>query len=489
MVNETGQPEPLEITFVKGTDVGRSRDHNEDYLDAFSPPDPAQRSQKGDLFIVADGMGGHQAGDVASQTAVSVISREYYADPGTDVRAALIGAIRTANAYIHQEAEQSPSHAGMGTTVVAAVIRGRELYLANVGDSRAYMMRQGKVSQATRDHSFVAEQVRAGMLTLEEARAHPQRNVITRALGSRPDVKVDTYSGELQPGDVLLMCTDGLSEYVHEEDMQAVLTQHPPEEAVPRLIALANSRGGADNISTLVIQAGPRPTPVRTQPLTSPAQPLAAAPCKRRVWPWVLGIVLSLALVAALVVGGLIYVPRLLHREEATATPGETPQATAVPTTASEATAPATPLATVTPIPTEVGTDAPTVGFNSWKPADGATVPPGPVTFSWELTGLVALGNEYGNVVVQTEDQELCQTSQQNSCQAVLEAGDYTWWIEFILGGRKLAETTPRELHVQADVTGVLTPTLELTASSTVTSSSTGINGSATLTVTETVAP
>ncbi len=459
-MNDTGQPERLEITFVKGTDVGRARDHNEDYLDAFSPPDPTQRRQKGDLFIVADGMGGHQAGDVASQTAVNVISHEYYANPDTDVRAALTSAIKKANAFIYQEAEQDPSRAGMGTTVVAAVIRGRELYLANVGDSRAYLMRGNKVQQATRDHSFVAEQVRAGLLTVDEARAHPQRNVITRALGSRPEVKVDTYSGELQAGDVLLLCTDGLSEYVHEDDMQTILGQYPPEEAVPRMIALANSRGGSDNISTIVIQVGPRPLPVRTQPLTAPTQPIAAPPRPRRLWPWALGIVLGLGLVTVLAAGVLALFPRILRSSQPTETPMPTPEATLAPTEAPSPTVPPT----VTPSPTPVITGTPPVSFDLWKPDDGATVAPGPVMFSWRLSGLTALGN----VVVRTEARELCQAAQGDSCEVPLEQGDYTWWLEFRLNGVKIGETSQRVLHVVATETATVTSTVEITPTGTI---------------------
>ena len=471
-MNDTGQPERLEITFVKGTDVGRARDHNEDYLDAFSPPDPAQRSQKGDLFIVADGMGGHQAGDVASQTAVNVISHEYYANPELDVRAALTSAIKKANAFIYQEAEQDLSRAGMGTTVVAAVIRGRELYLANVGDSRAYLMRGGKVVQATRDHSFVAEQVRAGLLTLEEARAHPQRNVITRALGSRPEVKVDTYSGELQAGDVLLLCTDGLSEYVHEDDMQTILGQYPPEEAVPRLIALANSRGGSDNISTIVIQVGPRPLPTRTQPLASPTQPIAAPPRRRRLWPWVLGVALGLGIVGALAAGGLLLLPAVLRPEQPTAVPVVTSPPTAAPT---EAPTPSVPP-TVTPMPTAAITGTPAVFFDQWQPEDGATVPPGPVTFSWRVSGLTALSN----VVVRTETQPLCQGAPVDSCEATLAEGDYTWWLEFWVSDFKVRETERRVLHVTTAIaeTGTVTPTLELAPTGTPTATISAETGS-----------
>lgn len=450
-MNEKAQPEQLEIIFAKGTDIGRTRNHNEDYLDAFSPPDPVQRQQKGDLFIVADGMGGHQAGDIASQTAVTIISHEYYADPNTDVQASLTSAIEKANAYIYQDAAQNINRAGMGTTVVAAVIRGRELYLANVGDSRAYLMRQGKVTQVTRDHSFVAEQVRAGLLTLEQARAHPQRNVITRALGSRPEVQVDTYAYELQPGDMLLLCTDGLSEYVREDDLLTILSQYSPEEAVPRLIALANRRGGADNISAIVIQAGPRPGPARTQPLTAPTQRIAVQPRRRPIWPWALGIMLGAALAVGLILGGIVVLPPLLRRMQATASPEIAPSpVTSTPESSSSApsqTATVTP--TVNPAPTPI-----TVDF--WEPADGAIVPPGPVEFRWRVPGL----SPFTHIVVQSRSMEFCRTTQQ-SCQVILTTeGDYTWWIELIVNGVKVYETPPRVLHVRSSAESpAITPT------------------------------
>jgi serine/threonine protein phosphatase PrpC len=441
MVNENAQPEQLPITFAKGSDVGRARDHNEDYVDAFSPPDPAQRRQKGDLFIVADGMGGHQAGDVASRSAVQVVSHEYYADP-------------EANTYIYEEAQQTASRAGMGTTVVAAVIRGKELLLANVGDSRGYMMRDGKVSQATRDHSFVADQVRAGLLTPEEARAHPQRNVITRALGSRPEVKVDTYGGELQSGDVLLLCSDGLSEYVHEEDMLPVLSHYPPDEAVPRLIALANNRGGSDNVSTIIIQLGRRPKVAATQPMAPAVPPAQPAP-RRRVLPWVIGIGAFLTLAVVALVAGLVIVPWFLGRQQS-ATPTLAPSPTSELTT--------TPPPSATPLPTEPPpTATPAFSLSGLQPADGAVVEPGEVIFSWGP----ANWTDRFTAAVRTDGQKLCDTVDENQCQAILPEGNYTWWIEVAVEGQKVYESGPYNLTVQSSTT--MTPTVTVTSTQTLT--------------------
>jgi len=460
MVHESAPPEPVQITFAKGTDVGRSRDHNEDYVEAFSPQDPAQRQQKGDLFVVADGMGGHQAGDVASQSAVRVFSHEYYADPDTDIRGSLIRAIKKANAYIYQQAQQMPSRAGMGTTIVAAVIRGQELHLANVGDSRAYLMRQGKVSQVTRDHSFVAEQVRAGVLTPEEARSHPQRNVITRALGSKPEVKVDTYSGQLQAGDTLLLCSDGLSEYIHEEDMLTVLSQYPVEEAIQRMIAMANERGGSDNISVLVVQAtSPASvlTTVKSAPVTQPAAQSAATSARRRsLLPWIVGGA-GIALVAALVlVAGIIFLPSFLGGKE-TPTPTVTPPPTNTLT--------ATPQPTATARPAESApTAAPAQALQLEQPEDGASLPLGRVTFSWKPAELA----KAVTFVVRTEAGELCSVKGEVSCDADLQPDDYTWWVEVVVNGEGVLKSDSRTLHVYtpATPTGTSAPTLLPTSAS-----------------------
>ena len=445
MASENAQPEPIRITFAKGTDVGQSRDHNEDYLDAFRPPDPAERRQKGDLFIVADGMGGHQAGDVASESAVRVVSHEYYADPDLNVRGSLVRAIKKANAYIRQQAQQAATRVGMGTTIVSAVVRGQELYLANVGDSRAYLMRQGKISQVTNDHSFVAEQVRAGILTLEEARSHPQRNVITRALGSKPEVKVDTYRGELQPGDTLLLCTDGLSEYVHEEDMLLVLGQYSPEEAISRLIAMANERGGTDNISTIVIRATPPAGAAASQP-TVPSMRAAAAPArKRRSWAWIVGIaVIAMIAVVVLAAGVLFVAPRILGGRD---TP--TPSPTVAPSPRPSPTATVPP--TSTPKPTKIEPTA-TLQFelSQLVPPDGAIHPVGFVTFTWRLRDAPTRPATFA---VKSDVGELCNVDQQESCQVDLGEGNYRWWVEVLVDGEKVYETDPRVLHIRVSST------------------------------------
>lgn len=452
MPNGNAQNESIRIIFAKGTDVGRQRGHNEDYVDVFNPPDPAQRRQKGQLFIVADGMGGHQAGEVASKAAVQTISHEYYADPDPNVAAALVRSVQKANAAIHQQAQETLTQMGMGTTVVAAVARGNELFLANVGDSRAYLLRNGALKQVTRDHSFVEEQIRAGILSREEARNHPQRNVVTRAIGAKPEVEVDTYGGTLTPGDTLLLCSDGLSEPVHDQDLARILSQHTPQEAVSRLIALANERGGGDNISALVVRAAPVKEAAATTKKTVPVAPTKEPSTRRGPSPrLLLGLGAGVILVLAAVVAGLLFLaPGLTFGwRRATATPTPAPQ----PTTAVPA---PSPTATLEPA---IPTATPRLGFSFLEPEDGALLAPGEaVDFRWGPVG--GLPEPY-RFVVRTNTagyEELC-SSTEASCNAPLEPGEYEWWIEIWSGETRVSESGHQILIVAPETTEIPPPT------------------------------
>ena len=248
------------------TDVGRKRPHNEDNMAYVIPKDPEVMAKKGALFIVADGMGGHAAGEVASEIAVDTVSNVYYQDDSEDVRVALLRAIKRANALIYQRAAENMLRSGMGTTCVAAGLRGGIAYIANVGDSRAYLIRAGQAIQISQDHSWVAEQVRAGLLTEDQARSHAQRNVITRCLGTQPDVEVDVFPVELQENDTLVLCTDGLSGLISDEELRTIVGQHQPQESVYLLVERANENGGPDNITAIVVhvqEVGTDPPEVR----------------------------------------------------------------------------------------------------------------------------------------------------------------------------------------------------------------------------------
>ncbi len=244
----------LRLDVAQLTDVGRKREHNEDNMAYVIPKDPEVMANKGALFIVADGMGGHAAGEVASEIAVDTVSNMYYQDDSDDVAVSLLRAIKRANASIHQRAAENMLRTGMGTTCVTAVFRGNMAYIANVGDSRAYLLHGNQVKQISQDHSWVAEQVRAGLLTDDQARTHAQRNVITRCLGTQAEVDVDVFHEELNEGDSLVLCTDGLSAMVGEEELQRIVHQFVPQESVYHLVERANENGGPDNITAIVVR-------------------------------------------------------------------------------------------------------------------------------------------------------------------------------------------------------------------------------------------
>lgn len=243
---------PLGLTVAQRTDVGRKRQHNEDSVAYIIPKDQELLTHKGALFIVADGMGGHAAGEVASEIAVDTVCTLYYQDPDTDIPTSLVRAIQYANAAIYQRATENEQHTGMGTTCVVAVLRESTAFVANVGDSRGYLVRRGQVRQITQDHSWVAEQVRMGQMSEEEARNHSMRNIITRSLGPFPEVEVDIFVEPVEEGDALLLCSDGLCGMVSDAEITSIVENFGPQESVYRLVECANEQGGIDNITTIV---------------------------------------------------------------------------------------------------------------------------------------------------------------------------------------------------------------------------------------------
>ncbi len=239
----------------KASHPGRKRDHNEDSLGFFEPEDPDQLAERGAIYIVADGMGGHEAGAVASDRAWrKVIDEYYYGDPALGIKEGLERAIKIANEEIYGLASRNPTWAGMGSTIVAAVLHGEnELYVANIGDSRAYLVRADEIRQITKDHSWVQQQIDAANLTPEEAKRHPRRSAITRSLGRRPDVQVDVFEEEFQPDDKLILCSDGLSDVVRDEEIAKIASSYKAQEAVQKMVDLANHRGGPDNITAIAL--------------------------------------------------------------------------------------------------------------------------------------------------------------------------------------------------------------------------------------------
>jgi len=239
----------VELTCAGRTDVGIVRSGNEDNF--LMNADRA-------IFIVADGMGGHAAGEVASEMAVQIIAREL-----GDVRA--LGemeavkrmrlAIREANGAIFQRTLTEHDKRGMGTTTTVLTVLGSRYLIGQVGDSRAYLLRGGKLTQLTKDHSYVQEQVDAGYLSPEEARTHPYSNVITRCVGANNEVAPDTYAGTLRPQDLVLLASDGLTGMIEDLELhRMMMSSKEPEELVDALVAEANRRGGLDNITVIVIR-------------------------------------------------------------------------------------------------------------------------------------------------------------------------------------------------------------------------------------------
>ena len=234
-------PEP--VAFGSCTDVGRVREHNEDSL-FVAPP----------LFVVADGMGGHAAGEVASELAIQTISDLAPAYPNGPM---LGMAVETANQAVYNAAQENERRSGMGTTVTAAMVMGGRLVIAQVGDSRAYLLSHGTLQQLTRDHSLMAEMIEAGQLTPAEARVHPKRNFITRALGTSPTVRPDLYELNVSAGDRLLLCSDGLSGMIDDEAIARILSAYrDPQTCAKELVAAANDAGGHDNITAVVVDVG-----------------------------------------------------------------------------------------------------------------------------------------------------------------------------------------------------------------------------------------
>jgi protein phosphatase len=226
------------------TDVGRQRSANEDSL-VVNPP----------LFAVADGMGGAKAGEVASAVAVEAV--EGATESGESAETELANIVRQANRRIYDLAVADESRRGMGTTLTLAKVHGDEVSLAHVGDSRAYLLRGGELEQLTRDHSLVAELERSGQITPEAAEHHPQRSIITRALGPEPDVEVDTYTLAGRDGDAFLICSDGLTSMISDDEVASILRSAGSlDEAADELVRAANQSGGKDNITVILFRLG-----------------------------------------------------------------------------------------------------------------------------------------------------------------------------------------------------------------------------------------
>lgn len=250
----------MKLSFFGASDVGRRRKNNEDYFGIF---------ESDNLFVVADGMGGHAAGEIASSTAVkamaefvaltaveSDITWPWGVDPNLSMVAnRLRTAVRFGNQQVLDLSLTDADYEGMATTVVGAMFEDETAHIAHVGDSRLYLINGSGIKQITVDHSWVLEQVALGALSLEQARSHPLRNVVTRAIGAVPDLNVEMTTHLMAVGDALLMCSDGLSGMVLDADIEGIVSANPdPQKACELLIAEANAHGGEDNITVLIVK-------------------------------------------------------------------------------------------------------------------------------------------------------------------------------------------------------------------------------------------
>jgi len=244
----------FKIKIHGNSDVGLSRDHNEDYF---------MCDEEMNLAVLADGMGGHNAGEVASKIAVeqvcnalkAVLRPEFELSNDIQYNDIVRDAVELANTEIHEHSLEHTECAGMGTTLVSALVRDNQIILANVGDSRIYKLRDKTLQQLSNDHSLVQELVDNGYLSAEEAALSVSKNLITRALGIGAEVEVDVFENEILEGDLYLLCSDGLSDLVEDEEIEASLTEHAEnlELSAKALIGLANTNGGMDNITVILV--------------------------------------------------------------------------------------------------------------------------------------------------------------------------------------------------------------------------------------------
>ncbi|HOU39947.1 MAG TPA: protein phosphatase 2C domain-containing protein [Promineifilum sp.] len=272
--------ETISLSAAWRTDTGLVRGHNEDFVKVYEPATEDERRRHGAVYIVADGVGGADAGEVASQYASERTLHHYLAADGrTDWGQRLIDAMQAANTDLRRLAAGRDDSRRMATTMVAVVIQDGQAFIGNVGDSRAYQWRKGRLEQISRDQSLVARLVEEGALTPEEAVHYPYKNVILYSIGSEKRPPIDLYPIVLEPGDLLVLCSDGLTRHVEDGEIAAIAGDERPDVAADILVRLARERGGEDNITVAIIQHGER-LEESTQPTArlTAAQPVVDAP-------------------------------------------------------------------------------------------------------------------------------------------------------------------------------------------------------------------
>jgi len=370
------------------TDRGRQREANEDAVFPRSESDTSpvrltdeRLAQKGHLLIVADGVGGGRAGREASHWAIRVAAERYNDSPDPNLGTALRAAVEAANASLYQYL-QSTGAQGAGCTMVATVIHGNALYVANVGDSRAYLIRNGQISQLTRDHTLTQQKLDRGLIRPDQAEMDPDSNVLTRSMGAGPSVQVDLFPPlQLAPGDTVLLCSDGLTDMLPDHDIANLATKGSPRKAVERLIAAANRRGGFDNITVVIAQVGGKQAP-RKESLLAEIDRLSS---REKTILKVAGVLaLLVILFFCALMGWSMYETRETPTPLPTAPPAPTVTVTVLATAPAGTTTPGEP--TATPLPTDTvppgaatSTPAPTLTpTNTPCPTDTHTPTPLP---------------------------------------------------------------------------------------------------------------
>jgi serine/threonine protein phosphatase PrpC len=265
--SQTEATDPFVYRFAMRSDIGCVREVNEDSARVVQLPDRPPRTGRGLLVVVADGMGGSAAGEVASRMAVETIEKTYYASKGEPGQA-LVDAFQDANRAIWRMSSKNAEVKGMGTTCTALVLRDAQAFVAHVGDTRLYLVRGADAYLMTQDHSLVMEMVRRGELTLEQARRHEDRNVIRRALGIRPAVEIATWEEPfpLRDGDRFLLCSDGLHDLVDHKAIVSAVLKNEPQQACERLVEQARAEGGYDNITAVVVAVSARKSELIAKP-------------------------------------------------------------------------------------------------------------------------------------------------------------------------------------------------------------------------------
>lgn len=242
------------VTVACKTDLGRVRENNEDKFEFYVPEDEPTLASRGQIFLVCDGMGGHAAGQIASELTAKTFIDVYLHHPASDPAAAMAAGMTAANRFVCEIGRAIPSRRGMGTTLSALILLQDRAYVVQVGDSRIYRMRDDEMLMLTEDHTWVEEQIRAGVLTSEDAQTHPYRHVLTRAVGTEGEVDADIDFHDLRPGDLFLICSDGVMNHVSDEKLAELMRSGIPSEIAWRVVGEALLGGGSDNTTVLVVR-------------------------------------------------------------------------------------------------------------------------------------------------------------------------------------------------------------------------------------------